>query len=463
MIRGLELPDQPAGLEVEGRQGVDEGFVRLGPGHADLVGRAVAERHVDLAQTLVGRELGPGHRRVRLVEFARFERRGVVGLAGVELPHDRAGAHVVGADRSRRVGLVVIVGDGAAEDHEVPGHQRRRGLLVGRPLQAGHLRLQIDRAVGAEAPARGAGIGVQGVELGVHRGRDDPARAFGDGRRGRLGGGRIGLGRRHVTGRVVVGHAAAGLVLVLGVPLHLGIEGPDQLAGLRLQRLDDAVRGAEIQQPVHFDGRRLEGVFLRILAVALAQVAGMVLPGDLEGPDVAGIDVLQRRVALAQIGAAIRDPVVGRIGHAARVDGGVAGLRDLRQAALRLHRIDEPSRDTQDRQERHDGAQGQRAVPQARRPGVVRCIPQAPRHEGQGQQQAEEQDQRAARDPLPLVEADLLDRPGEGGRQGERVEPEPALAAPGELDPGSEQAEADPDVERRSADRRKLVSEADQG
>jgi hypothetical protein len=51
----------------------------------------------------------------------------------------------------------------------------------------------------------------------------------------------------------------------------------------------------------------------------------MVFPSYLETLDALDVDVLQRRVALAKIGAAIGSPVIGRIGNSAWIGGGFGG------------------------------------------------------------------------------------------------------------------------------------------
>src|SRR6218665_2313787 len=100
------------------------------------------------------------------------------------------------------------------------------------------------------------------------------------------------------------------------------------------------------------------------------------------------------------------------------------GGRVLREPALDGERVAEPSRERQDDDDRHDGAQDEHAVRQS---SLLRAIAQTVYEKWQAEQKAEEGDQRAARNPLPLVETDFVDRPDESQRQRERVNPEPCL------------------------------------
>ncbi|MNV13242.1 hypothetical protein D3C71_1038740 [compost metagenome] len=174
-------------------------------------------------------------------------------------------------------------------------------------------------------------------------------------------------------------------MLVERVALHHRVEGPQDLAAFRLERLDDIMRRAEIERAIHFDRRRFERVFLGIL-IFLAQVAGMVFPGDLQAFDVFDVDVLQRRITLAEIGAAIGSPVVGGIGNTARIGCRICGSRLFKLPGDR-QRIVEPCDEAENGNHCNNGAQGKHAILEAWHPRLLRAVAQAVCDEGEAEQQ----------------------------------------------------------------------------
>ncbi|WP_168879676.1 hypothetical protein [Rhizobium sp. P28RR-XV] len=139
-----------------------------------------------------------------------------------------------------------------------------------------------------------AGIGAERIEAGIDRRGDDAARALGRGGSSRCLLIRRDVGWSSISRRIIPRHAAAGLVLIERVALHHRVERPANLAGLRLERLDDVVRRAEMERAVHFDRRCFERVFGGV-SIGLAQIAGMVFSGNLQPLDVVDIDILQGR------------------------------------------------------------------------------------------------------------------------------------------------------------------------
>ena len=88
------------------------------------------------------------------------------------------------------------------------------------------------------------------------------------------------------------------------VDLELGVVGPVQLAGLRVEGVQLLMLRAEIKCVRHLDRSDLKGRLARVILAGL--VAGPECPGDLQLFDVSRRDLRQRRVTLAKLGAAVR-------------------------------------------------------------------------------------------------------------------------------------------------------------
>src|SRR4051794_20394304 len=105
----------------------------------------------------------------------------------------------------------------------------------------------------------------------------------------------------------MVGNAATGEMLEAGVRFQLRIVAPALLAGPCVEREQDLVLRAEIERVADLDGSHLERG-LRGIVRTLA-VTGAEEPRDLQVPDVGRRDLLQRRIALAELTAAIGAPI----------------------------------------------------------------------------------------------------------------------------------------------------------
>ena len=77
------------------------------------------------AEAFIDGKQRPGIGRVGGIMLIRRQRRQLVRPAGVEIPHQLAGVSAIGADHAGRLGGGDIVVDGAADDDEAAGHDRR--------------------------------------------------------------------------------------------------------------------------------------------------------------------------------------------------------------------------------------------------------------------------------------------------------------------------------------------------
>jgi hypothetical protein len=83
--------------------------------------------------------------------------------------------HIKGAHHARGLVGREIVGHAAAHDHQVLGHQRRRGLLIPALLDLAHALGQIQHTVLAEVGAWLAGVRVQRHQARIDGGHKQPA------------------------------------------------------------------------------------------------------------------------------------------------------------------------------------------------------------------------------------------------------------------------------------------------
>src|SRR5690606_4193460 len=97
-----------------------------------------------------------------------------------------------------------------------------------------------------------------------------------------------------VSGEFIVTNAAAALP---EGPAGLGVEFPDFLAAVAIERDDDIGRGAGINQIVDLQRR--------VLVKTDIAATGAIGPGDLEVPNVVAVDLVEGRIAEARRGAAI--------------------------------------------------------------------------------------------------------------------------------------------------------------
>ena len=106
----------------------------------------------------------------------------------------------------------------------------------------------------------------------------------------------------------MVRHAATGHVLEAGVGIELRIEMPLLFTGSGIKREQTLVCGTKIQRIADFNWRHFIGDLTRI--VRLLQITGAKHPRFFQVMDVVGVDLFERREALAFLITAIRRPVV---------------------------------------------------------------------------------------------------------------------------------------------------------
>ena len=154
-----------------------------------------------------------------------------------------------------------------------PGHPRRVHLAL-------EPRGEIHVAAGAEVGVAPAGAGVEGYQPLIVTGDEDP----------RV----VALGVLPVRDPAVV-PAHVGRPVQVGVDLR--VVGPDRLAGAGVERRDLPESGADVDQPVRHQRHRLELAGTDPL-VGLGHGGGQrgPAPGDLQVCEVAGVDLIERRV-----------------------------------------------------------------------------------------------------------------------------------------------------------------------
>ena len=282
VVHHLEVPHPLAGRGVERDEAVGEEVVPRPVPAIDHAGRR-RERHVDVAQFLVGGQAAPG------AEVARVGAGAVAPGVGAELsvarddverPAQLAGPRVEAADVLRRrlpnhAAVARPTGD-AGDDYDVADHDRPRG-----PVElAGELVLpaEVDPPLVREAERRDppAGRRVERVQVAAPDQQQPPRRAV------------------RPVGRAPC--AAARHLRLGGGERRLA---PDGLAGGRVERLEQPERVGCVEHAVDEDRRRPEvrvhgEVGERRLEL---RVGGRPAPDDLELADVGVIDLLERRVA----------------------------------------------------------------------------------------------------------------------------------------------------------------------
>ncbi len=338
-MHGVDVPARVAGVHVERHHGRGEGVLGRRAVAAVLVGGGVAGAHEHQAQTLVGRDHVPHVGRAARPQLACGQRGlRIVGTLGVPGPAQRAGNGVVGAHHAARRVAALVVADLLAHDDQPTHHRRPRG--VGR--EADHL---VAHALGQ---VHGAAVAEAGTHLPAGRvQRDQPAVGGGqqDAARAQLASGRLRL-------LVVADGAAGGAEQRLHRGRrHLGVEVPLLAAGGRVEREHLAAGRAHVQAVADLQRRVLEGV---VHALVGRPVVGVERPGLLELPNVARRDLRRLGKALAQVGAAEGQPLVGTAlqgGAAQRIGRG--GLR--RRLRLRRPQARGQRRQGQRAQHRHRG------------------------------------------------------------------------------------------------------------
>ena len=218
---------------------------------------------------------------------------------GVEGPQAFPGPHVEPADEP--LGVVVSPRSAALEErradqHDAVARDRRRGMqsdLAFREIDLHafadhHAFLQIDDAVLAERRDAGAGLRVEGDELIAGRDVEDaliPA-----------------VGPvRHTAPRQLAGRI--GGARALGLRVH-----PLQLTRRRVERDDrPPCAGRRVQHAADHQRCAFE-----LVLGTWSEAVGLEAPGDLERREVAGVDLVERRIMLVPQVAGIRPPLAAR-------------------------------------------------------------------------------------------------------------------------------------------------------
>ena len=311
VVDRLIVPDLFTGLGVQGDQGVGVQVIpEARPAVVVVIGRA--QRHIDIAQLLVGAKRRPGlgfAARAPGVVFPGLDS----GLSrvrhGVEGPEQRARARVVTANVAgqRGRGAAVDAGGGrlAADNDDVAQDERcgripdegRRGVWP-----------QIDAALVAKALHESAGLAVQQIEIGAANGDNALGVAL-----------------------APEGYAAAGVRRrQRAVPLVDGLAPEDSsIAGIA--SLDLAGQVADEHDAVNDERRAAEVVRKHQIGVGRPQgrIDGRGAPDNLQAADVARVDLIERRVlGVADIAAEMR-PVRLGLGKRRRRKQG-QGERDAR-------------------------------------------------------------------------------------------------------------------------------------
>jgi hypothetical protein len=230
--------------------------------------------------------------------------------------------------------------------------------------------------------------------------------------------------------------------------LDLGCVAPELFARGRVERDHRLVRRAEEQPLADLERRDFEGRLFRVPGLA-AHVAGAKVPGLFELPDVGRRDLVERRVALPEAGAAVSGPVVLRRwragGRGGRCIGRPIGRRRDAFDAAGLARPRE-HRGNQEGREHHaeNGARSSDAR------GVPPC--QRTRHPGREQEQAEHEEHIAARGQRPPVEAHLPQRPDQREQHDRRIDQQPDAATALEQQGRRDEPEACDEVVPRAAE-----------
>ena len=306
----LVVPDPLARADVQADQRVAEQVVAVPVAAVVVVGRR-AEGQVHVAQLLVGAHQRPhvgvadGLPRVVLPRL-------VTDLAGAghgpEGPEPLAGADVEAAHVADGHGLANGEAQHRGPDHDdVADDHRRRGVTVEPAVRDGPAEAlgEIDRALGAEALDGPAGLRVERDHERVTGQHDDP-----------LVGPVAPVGDAAVEPPVVRRHSEL---------VGARVEDPLRLPGRRVDGRDLRQRRARVEHPVDHDGGALvnhAGIDAGV-GGAHGVVGRRPAPGDLERGDVRGVDLIERRVLRAGIGAGVRGPLAARErGHRVRRGAG---------------------------------------------------------------------------------------------------------------------------------------------
>ena len=291
----LEVPGVFPGLGLQGHHGRAEQVVTF-THRAIVIRPAIADREVDEA------EFGIERRRIpdRGATAHRMVGAGRPGLAAFlartrqrkPAPHDLAG---LGIERGQPAADAKLAARDPAVDHAVIVERRAGDAVAVLPL--------FDRRL----PGDLAGLHVQRDDVGVELAEVD-----------------LSFSHRKTAIDPAAADRRDGLI-------DAGPVFPDHLAGLGVEREHVIVAGDDIHDAVLHERRRLEGIF-----AAEARALQARHPRALELPDIGGVDLLQRGIAIIGEIAAVRHPVLADRASKQFVDLGIGGpsgrVRDDQQA-----------------------------------------------------------------------------------------------------------------------------------
>gem|GEM_PF-6141758 len=307
VVHGLKLPAHLAGRQIQRDQGGREPFGQLVTGGRPLIRGLVAHRQIDKSQGFIGGRDRPDVGRAAHIGFARRQRLGGVGIARIEIPHQLAGLHVIGANHAPGRIHRAVIGDRTALNHQLAGYHGWRGRQIDTKRTVPQTSLEVDRAGIAEVFTRLTILDIQRHQ-GAVVGRQEQALFTAHSRLvGLLGG----IGGCRSSGAIVIGQATAGhMLVVLGITVDARIEPPALLTGVRIQRDGHAVGRADKQGITDFQRRDLIG---QLMGIALArQIPGMKFPGLFQLAGVFRGDQISRGVAITLFRATISRPLTRR-------------------------------------------------------------------------------------------------------------------------------------------------------
>ena len=296
VVYGLIAPGQFPGRCIQRHDGAGVTFLLWGTVTAPDIRGGHTHRQIHQVQLRVIRRRRPG---VRRVEGERvFIRRNRVRIfrARIEGPQQFARVNVETTDHTGRFASREVIRDRTGDHNRFIGDNRRGRRFIQTRRGIRHIGLQIQNAFVAKGFAQLAGFGVNGEQSAIVDRQHDATRAIGHHFRAGI-----------IRAGFVIGHATAGNVLEGRIRIKLRVEVPFLFTGSGIKREKTLVRGTQVKHVAHFDRRHFVGQFARI--VWLLQVAGAEHPGFLQVFNVIGVDLLQRRITLAFLVAAISRPV----------------------------------------------------------------------------------------------------------------------------------------------------------
>ena len=306
VVNGLVAPGQLTGGRVQCHDSAGITFLLRRAVTAPDIWRSNAHRQVDQVQLRVIRRRRPGVWRVK--GKGVFVRRDRVRIfrARVEGPQQFTGVHVETTDNAGGFAGGEVICYRTGNHDGFIGDDGRGGRLIQTRRGVRHIGLQIQDTFVGKGFAQLARFGIDGEQTTIVHRQHDAARTVGNDFRARI-----------IRARFVIRDATAGHVLEGRVGVQLRIEVPFLFTGGRVEREQTLMRRTQIKHIADFNWRHFVGQFTRI--VRHLQIAGTEHPGFFQVFNVVRVDLLQRRVALTFLVAAIGRPVA------------VSNLRDRRR------------------------------------------------------------------------------------------------------------------------------------